>query len=674
MQKYEEIISEHQTLQEQLADRPERVSVQRVLKLIAKTREVGKVVSDPQEREKLRAILKHWRGFVYEKTGEFPATQLAPLEQVSTSRILLGRLYDGTVGPVVAYQLPPWLVWGVVGALAIALIVILTGGFSIITGAFETPEPTPTPEPPTATPTPVMAMLTIYNDSGRTICYFYTSPVGEEDWGEDLLGDTAAVAPGDSFDFNLLAAAYDLRADDCERETIATVESVEVFDTVNQPISVESAEETTLLTLHNNSNQTICAVYIAESGEAEWGENWLGAGATVASGDSRVFSVPIGVYDLRAETCAEETVDVQRDVDTSGPVKWTIDPLPPTPTPTPPPTPTPSPTPSPTPGPTPTPDLGIIEPGNADLVAAQSELLGHEGPVLQVAFSPDGQYLASSGADGTIRVWAVATRRIVITLEAHRGWAQTVTFHPEGRWLASGGNDRAVRLWDIETGQTFAEFLIEEGFVFDVAFSPFGRMLAASSGGGTVHLWDTESGSELAVLQDGDSAIYDIAFSPDGRLFASAGVDGAVRVLENVPPGSELCWFNTSSALSLAFSPDSRSLVVGEANGDIVPLSLPDNEGETIAREAPTCAASEVISAHVAGVNTLAYNPGGGILASGGDATIKLWRIERSAIAQTGVLEGHQADVRAVAFSPDGRFIASGDQSGVIILWGIPGY
>jgi WD40 repeat protein len=158
-------------------------------------------------------------------------------------------------------------------------------------------------------------------------------------------------------------------------------------------------------------------------------------------------------------------------------------------------------------------------------------LKGHTDAVNGVRFSPDGQQLASASADGTVRLWSVATSSVVLQIfKGSTNSNKAIAFSPDGQQLASASEHQTVQLWDVTTGAPLQTFKGHTNIVA-VAFSPNGQNLASTSRGGTVRLWDAATGALLQTLNTRDH-IYSLSFSTDGSWLQTSS--GATRIVSSL--------------------------------------------------------------------------------------------------------------------------------------------
>jgi WD40 repeat protein len=400
-------------------------------------------------------------------------------------------------------------------------------------------------------------------------------------------------------------------------------------------------------------------------------------------------------------------------------------------------------------------NIAAIQPGGP----VKSRLTGHAGPIRNITFSPDGQILASGGEDKRIILWDVSSmldagigsnEPIGDPLIGHNGRVSSLAFSPDGRTVASGSchaikddiycKQGEILLWDVSStlnpgvssipntsvsstlnisvssilnpgvsstldpgaarhkpiGDPMAG---HNGAVLSLAFSPNGQTLASGGCGqvrddiyceqGEILLWDVSStlntgvssalnpgvSSELTgskpisrSLLGHSGAVSSLVFNPGGQILASGGPDEAI-ILWDVASGQPKDYLFTghnNRLLSLAFSPDGQTLASGALDGSITLWDVAQGQPR-----------GQPFIGHEGAVWSVAFSPDGQMLASGGeDKSVILWDI--SSMLNPGLasgqllgepLTGDNRQVWSVVFSPNGRFLAAGSTGGTLILW-----
>ena len=312
-----------------------------------------------------------------------------------------------------------------------------------------------------------------------------------------------------------------------------------------------------------------------------------------------------------------------------------------------------------------------------------TSLRGHTDNVTSVAFSPDGQILASGSTDETIRLWDVNTSELIEILEGHTDDVTSVAFSPDGQTLASGSTDETIRLWDVNTGELLETLEGHRREVTSVAFSPDGKTLASGSTDDTIRLWNPktkvntgqalwnlETGAQIEQQTDNTELLLrtleghrwevtSVAFSPDGKTLASGSTDETTR-LWNVNTGELLKTLRaeTEEVLSVAFSPDGKTLASGRSGNQGKTINLWDANTGVLLRTLERWS-----------IKSVAFSPDGQILASGSRSGIDLWDVNTGTHQKK--LE-HESTVTSVVFSPDGQILASGSSDETIRLWELP--
>lgn len=152
------------------------------------------------------------------------------------------------------------------------------------------------------------------------------------------------------------------------------------------------------------------------------------------------------------------------------------------------------------------------------------------GPVLCVAFHPDGKRIISGGSDRTIRVTRLGSKKSLATLGKHEGVVSRLALSPDGKVLASAADDGRIKLWDLGKGEEIASSRERVRDVTGLAISPDGKLVATTSMDGRAHLWDARTGKPRGEWTAHPFRAFGVAFSPDGKALATCSENNGVKL------------------------------------------------------------------------------------------------------------------------------------------------
>jgi WD40 repeat protein len=282
-------------------------------------------------------------------------------------------------------------------------------------------------------------------------------------------------------------------------------------------------------------------------------------------------------------------------------------------------------------------------------------LIAHDGLVTSLAFSPDGQYLASSGSDGLILIWnRGAFSRVANAVTGEDDFIRSTAISSDGSLVAAAGDKGVVQVWDVETHQLLRSLHTKKA-ITKVAFSPDDQEIIFKQ----VHEpilkgWRFADG-RVALFEDHSDDVMDFAFVPRLGYIASASSDQGLRLWSPSTHKVERLLQLDCKARAIASLRHRSAVAIATATGDVVLYDLDHDR--------------KLWSVHPAGkgIQSIAVTNNDKLVVSGGeDGTIRIW--DASDGRERLTLQGHQDSVTALA-GYGARWLISSSWDSNLRIW-----
>ena len=305
----------------------------------------------------------------------------------------------------------------------------------------------------------------------------------------------------------------------------------------------------------------------------------------------------------------------------------------------------------------------VIEAAAVPGLTLRHVLSGHSQEINRIAWSPDGNRLASPSADMSVRIWDTQSGDCLGKLTGHTDAVNSVAWSPDGRLLASASSDGTIRIWDLARDRSDVLLKCHDK-ILDIAWSSRGRLLSAARfASGVVEVWDAIDRKLVRELTPHAETVYKVAWSPDGALLASASWDNAVAICEAI--GTEPVHVfkdHRADVNAVAWDATGRMLVSG------------DERGRIIVWDVATATQIVALEGHTGQINSLGFSCSNRVLVSKSrDSSVRFW--DATKWAPVGTLEeaATVSSLTGLAFHPKLPLLATLGEDGEtdIRIWDV---
>jgi WD40 repeat protein len=293
------------------------------------------------------------------------------------------------------------------------------------------------------------------------------------------------------------------------------------------------------------------------------------------------------------------------------------------------------------------------------------QLKGHQSSVRRLVFSPDSRSLATSGDGRKIWLWDVRSGKVIRTLDQQEAYTRTLIYSHDGKLLVAGCGlgYGSLSVWDVEEGKLqFTRPDVRVGLDISFGVSPDGRTLAYSDRAFTIHLVRPEDGTSICAIQHHRAPIETIRFSPDGTHLATQDKSGVLCLWQLAAQGKATLLAVTESAETIAdfwnlvFSPSGQALGFQLSDQALGLLDVQSGQLRWIFDES------------LYSEGSLSFTAGGETLISGGaGGAIHQWDVNTGRLERT--LAGESIAACQISVHPESNQVAGSGDDGALRIW-----
>lgn len=283
---------------------------------------------------------------------------------------------------------------------------------------------------------------------------------------------------------------------------------------------------------------------------------------------------------------------------------------------------------------------------------------GHSYPVYALAWSPNGQNIASASQDKTVQIWNATTGDKSITYTQQGASENAVAWSPAGQRVASGSSDTTVQVWDATTGNYILTYPGHSDIIRTAAWSPNGASIASGGDDKTVQIWDAVLGHHIYTYRGHSARVWSVVWSRDGTRIASAGADATVQI-----------WDALTGKLLFTYRGHSKEVkAISWSHDGTYIASASDDRTVQVWDATPNHTLRYTYRGHFDVLNAVAWSHNDKYIATGsGDYTAHI--LEAATGKHLFTYSGHSLAVHAVGWSNDDQRIASASDDHTVQIW-----